>query len=114
MRPVLLFILLISSATLNARTSCDPLKVLSGPMLDQYDALSVENEQISAEMNVQRARVDSLRSALNRGSYDLDAARKEAKVLRNIMTGYVVTIGPLNSVNGGSQHTIDEQNGQGK
>jgi len=72
-------------------------------MLEQYNALSVENEQIAFEMNVQRAQIDSLRAALNRGTYDLDKAMMEAKVLRSIMSGYVVTIDSLNSVNKGLQ-----------
>ncbi|MCB9164077.1 MAG: hypothetical protein H6592_06545 [Flavobacteriales bacterium] len=103
MRPLLLPFLLLCSTTLSAQSNCDSLKHLLGSMLEQYNALSVENEQIAFEMNVQRAQIDSLRAALNRGTYDLDKAMMEAKVLRSIMSGYVVTIDSLNSVNKGLQ-----------
>ena len=65
-------------------------------MLDKYEWLRLENEQIMAEMDTQRMQVDSLRSSLRRGNYDLEKARKEAEVLRGIMKGYVVTIDSLN------------------
>lgn len=113
MRPLLLPFLLCST-TLSAQSNCDSLKTLLGSMLEQYNALSVENEQIAFEMNVQRAQIDSLRAALNRGTYDLDKAMKEAKVLRSIMSGYVLTIDSLNSTNKVLEGTIEERNGQGK
>lgn len=111
MRPLLLSCILFGSTLLNAQTSCDSLKTVLGSMMEQYDLLSVENEQVAAEMNLQRTQVDSLRAALNRGNYDLDKARKEAEVLRRIMTGYVVTIDSMNSANKALQRIIDEQNG---
>lgn len=111
MRPLLLSCILFGSTLLNAQTSCDSLKTVLGSMMEQYDLLSVENEQVAAEMNLQRTQVDSLGAALNRGNYDLDKARKEAEVLRRIMTGYVVTIDSMNSANKALQRIIDEQNG---
>jgi hypothetical protein len=36
---------------------------------------------------------------LQRGNYDLEKARQEARVLRSILTGYVVTIDSLNTLN---------------
>lgn len=99
MRPLLIALLLFGSLTLNAQPSCDSLKTLLSVMIDQYDALSIENEQIAAEMSIQRTQIDSLRSALQRGNYDLEKARQEARVLRSIMTGYVVTIDSLNTLN---------------
>jgi hypothetical protein len=114
MRPLLLSFVLFGSALLNAQSSCDSLRTLLGTMIEEYDVLSVENEQIAAEVNLQRTQVDSLRAALNRGNYDLDKARKEAEVLRRIMTGYVVTIDSMNSANKALQRIIHEQNGQDK
>jgi chromosome segregation ATPase len=109
MRPLLLCYILLGPATLKAQTGCDSLKSLLGAMLGQYDALSVENQQIGAEMDRQRSRIDSLRAALHRGRYDLEKARKEAEVLRGIMKGYIVTIDSLNASNKELRRAVDGQ-----
>ncbi|MCB0765549.1 MAG: hypothetical protein KDB84_12625 [Flavobacteriales bacterium] len=83
-------------------------------MLDRYDWMRMENDQIISEMDVQRAQIDSLRAALDRGRYDLEKARQEAQVLRSIMSGYVVTIDSLIRTNKVLEGTIEERNGQGK
>ncbi|MCB0771648.1 MAG: hypothetical protein KDC00_14715 [Flavobacteriales bacterium] len=96
MRPLLIALLLFAFLPSNAQPSCDSLETLLSTMLDKYEWLRLENEQIMAEMDTQRMQVDSLRSSLRRGNYDLEKARKEAEVLRGIMKGYVVTIDSLN------------------
>jgi hypothetical protein len=68
-------------------------------MLASYDTLKTENEQITAEMEAQRAQVEQLLDQVKRGKYDLSKAKKEAETLRRIMKGYVVTIDSLNQAN---------------
>ena len=114
MRPVLLALLLAASHTADAQASCDSLRNMLGTMLDRYDWMRMENDQIISEMDVQRAQIDSLRAALDRGRYDLEKARQEAQVLRSIMSGYVVTIDSLIRTNKVLEGTIEERNGQGK
>jgi len=68
-------------------------------MLASYDTLKTENEQITTEMEAQKAEVERLLGQVKRGNYDLAKARKEAETLRKIMKGYVVTIDSLNQAN---------------
>jgi hypothetical protein len=68
-------------------------------MLAQYDTLNTNNQQLTTEMEAQRAEIESLMSKVKRGNYDLGKAKKEAETLRKIMQGYVVTIDSLNQVN---------------
>ena len=68
-------------------------------MLASYDTLKTENEQITTEMDAQRAQIEQLLDQVKRGNYDLSKARKEAETLRRIMKGYVATIDSLNQAN---------------
>lgn len=68
-------------------------------MLASYDTLKTENEQITTEMEAQKAQVEQLLDQVKRGNYSLAKAKKEAETLRRIMQGYVVTIDSLNQVN---------------
>lgn len=68
-------------------------------MLASYDTLKTENEQITTEMEAQRAQIEQLLDQVKRGKYDVTKARKEAETLRRIMKGYVVTIDSLNQAN---------------
>lgn len=68
-------------------------------MLAQYDTLSTENEQLTAEMASQKQQIEDLMKKVKNGNYSLAKAKKEAETLRRIMQGYVATIDSLNQVN---------------
>lgn len=68
-------------------------------MLSQYDTLSTENEQLTAEMAAQKQQIEDLMKKVKAGNYSLAKAKKEADTLRRIMQGYVATIDSLNQVN---------------
>lgn len=77
----------------------DNVTFLLENMLASYDTLRTENEQITVEMEAQKAQIERLLDQVKRGNYDLTKAKKEAETLRKIMKGYVVTIDSLNQVN---------------
>lgn len=77
----------------------DNVTLLLENMLSSYDTLKTENEQVTAEMEAQKAQVERLLDQVKRGNYDLSKAKKEAETLRKIMKGYVVTIDSLNQAN---------------
>ncbi len=77
----------------------DNVTLLLENMLASYDTLETENEQITVEMEAQKAQVERLLDQVKRGNYDLSKAKKEAETLRKIMKGYVVTIDSLNQAN---------------
>jgi septal ring factor EnvC (AmiA/AmiB activator) len=68
-------------------------------MLASYDTLKTENEQITVEMDAQKAQIEQLLDQVKRGNYDISKAKKEAETLRRIMKGYVATIDSLNQAN---------------
>ena len=68
-------------------------------MLSSYDTLKTENEQLTTEMEAQKAHVEQLLDQVKRDNYDLSKAKKEAETLRKIMKGYVATIDSLNQAN---------------
>ena len=68
-------------------------------MLASYDTLKTENEQITTEMEAQKAQIENLLEQVKSGNYSLAKAKKEAETLRRIMKGYVVTIDSLNQAN---------------
>ena len=68
-------------------------------MLASYDTLKTENEQLTTEMEAQKAQIGELLDRVKRGNYDLSKAKKEAETLRKIMKGYVATIDSLNQAN---------------
>jgi len=77
----------------------DNVTFLLENMLASYDTLKTENEQITVEMEAQKAQVERLLGQVKRGNYDLSKIKKEAETLRKIMKGYVFTIDSLNQVN---------------
>lgn len=77
----------------------DKVTGLLEDMLQRYDTLSSNNQQLNTEMEAQRAQIEELMTKVKRGNYDLGKAKKEAETLRRIMQGYVVTIDSLNQVN---------------
>ncbi len=68
-------------------------------MLASYDTLKTENDQLTTEMEAQKAQIGELLDRVKRGNYDLSKAKKEAETLRKIMKGYVATIDSLNQAN---------------
>lgn len=68
-------------------------------MLASYDTLKTENEQLTTEMEAQKAQIGELLDRVKRGNYDVSKAKKEAETLRKIMKGYVATIDSLNQAN---------------
>ena len=68
-------------------------------MLASYDTLKTDNEQLTVEMEAQKAQIEDLLSQVKKGNYSLAKARMEAETLRKIMKGYVVTIDSLNQAN---------------
>ncbi|MBK6776848.1 MAG: hypothetical protein IPG74_13755 [Flavobacteriales bacterium] len=77
----------------------DNVTKLLEDMLVQYDTLSTENEQLTAEMAAQKQQIEDLMKKVKNGNYSLAKAKKEAETLRKIMKGYVVTIDSLNQAN---------------
>ena len=68
-------------------------------MLASYDTLKTEKDQLTTEMEAQKAQIGELLDRVKRGNYDLSKAKKEAETLRKIMKGYVATIDSLNQAN---------------
>lgn len=83
----------------NLTSEKDNVTFLLENMLASYDTLKTENEQITVEMEAQKAQIEQLLDQVKRGNYDLAKARKEAETLRRIMKGYVATIDSLNQAN---------------
>ncbi len=71
-------------------------------MLIQYDTLTVQNDQINAELLAQRDQIRDMLKQIEKhkdDAYIISKLKKEAKSLREIMKGYVVTIDSLNTLN---------------
>lgn len=75
-------------------------------MLEQYDAITVENDELSAEMIAQKEQINELMekvTKLNKDDknlrWEIDKLKKEAGTLRSIMKGYLVKIDSLNQAN---------------
>jgi len=75
-------------------------------MFDQYDTLTVANEDLSADLVYQKDEVARLMdkvSKLDKNSkayrWEISKLKKEAGTLRDIMKGYLVTIDSLNTAN---------------
>lgn len=77
----------------------DNVTVMLENMLASYDTLKTDNEQLTVEMEAQRAQVEGLLDQVKRGNYSLAKVKKEAETLRKIMKGYVATIDSLNQAN---------------
>ena len=78
------------------------VQVLLEATLDEYDELNITNDTLSAEIAAQKAQIEDLLVKVKKNkdlSWLLSKARKEAKTLRSIMKGYVITIDSLNQAN---------------
>ena len=80
-------------------TEKDNVTKLLEDMLVQYDTLTTENDQLRAEMDGQRQKIEDLLDQVKRGKGDIYKLKKEAETLRKIMKGYVATIDSLNQAN---------------
>lgn len=63
------------------------------------DSLAAQNARMWQELIEQRSQVESLVKRVEAGAYDLDKARKEAQILRDLMKGYVSMIDSLHKEN---------------
>lgn len=71
-------------------------------MLIQYDTVTVENEQLTAEISAQRDQIKEMLKEIDKhkdDAYIISKLKKEAATLREIMKGYLVTIDSLNTLN---------------
>jgi hypothetical protein len=82
-------------------------------MLDQYDNIEIENQEMQDSINSQRTRitslieeVDGLKNKNKRDWGKIYKLKKETETLRGIMKGYIHTIDSLNTLNGNLQKTI--------
>jgi hypothetical protein len=80
-------------------TQKDDVTAMLESMLNSYDTLKTENDQIKTEMELQKQQIEELLDKVKRGNYDLAKAKKEAATLRDIMKGYIYTIDTLNQRN---------------
>lgn len=82
-------------------------------LLDQYDNIEIENQEMQDSITSQRARittlleeVDGLKNKQKRDWGKIYKLKKETETLRGIMKGYIHTIDSLNTLNGNLQKTI--------
>lgn len=68
-------------------------------MLNEYNAMEVENDSMRAKIQEEKERIKALRDSIGRYQYSLTKAKKEAKTLRKIMQGYVKDIDSLQQAN---------------
>jgi len=71
-------------------------------MLIQYDTLTVQNDQLNAEMIAQQEQIKDMLKEIEKhkdDAYIIAKLKKEASTLRDIMKGYLVTIDSLNTMN---------------
>jgi hypothetical protein len=82
-------------------------------LLDQYDNIEIENQDMQDSIDNQKARitglleeVDGLKNKQKRDWGKIYKLKKETETLRGIMKGYIHTIDSLNTLNGSLQNTI--------
>jgi len=84
------------------------LKVDLMQMQMSYDTLFTDNSALTAEMADQKAQIDDLLKKVSDSNWSVSKLKKEARTLRDIMKGYVVTIDSLNTAN--QQLMADNEN----
>lgn len=82
-------------------------------LLDQYDNIEIENQEMKDSVDSQKARisglleeVDGLKNKQKRDWGKIYKLKKETETLRGIMKGYIHTIDSLNTLNGNLKNTI--------
>lgn len=71
-------------------------------MLIQYDTLTVQNDQLNAEILAQEEQIKEMLKLIEKhkdDAYIISKLKREAATLRDIMKGYLVTIDSLNTLN---------------
>ncbi|UTW64269.1 hypothetical protein KFE98_09060 [bacterium SCSIO 12741] len=68
-------------------------------MLAQYDSLTVDNDSIKAELDMEKAKVEELIQKVKNGNWTIYKLKKETESLRKVMKGFVHTIDSLNTAN---------------
>ena len=88
-------------------------------ILNEYDSLEFENEEMLDSVNRQKAHiqgllneVESLKSQNKRDWGKIYKLKKETETLREIMKGYIHTIDALNTENSGLKNTIKDKDSQ--
>ena len=71
------------------------LLAVTGKAQTVCDSLAAENARMMQVLVEQRSQVEALVKRVENGAYDLDKARKEAQILRDLMKGYVSMIDSL-------------------
>jgi hypothetical protein len=69
-------------------------------MLSQYKDMEANNEELSAELEAERSKIEELLKKAKGKDWSIYKLKKETETLRTIMKGYVVQIDSLNQVNG--------------
>lgn len=73
------------------------------------DSLATRNQRLAQELMAQRHDIDRLNQRVEAGLHDLEMTRKEAKVLRELMKGYINLIDSLNQENIGLRKELGRQ-----
>ena len=88
-------------------------------ILNEYDSLEFDNEEMLDSVNRQKAHiqglldeVESLKSQKKRDWGKIYKLKKETETLREIMKGYIHTIDALNTENSGLKNTIKDKDSQ--
>lgn len=68
-------------------------------MLHQYEAMEVENDEMRAQIDEQKEKIEQLIKKAKDNSWTISKLKKETESLRTIMKGYVRTIDSLNTAN---------------
>ena len=69
-------------------------------MLAQYKEMEANNEELSADLEAERTKIEELLKKAKGKDWSIYKLRKETETLRTIMKGYVVQIDSLNQING--------------
>ena len=77
----------------------DNVKTELEAMLAQYNTLKTNNSEISAELEVEKAKIEDLLKNIKGKDWSIFKLKKETDTLRKIMKGFVVQIDSLNTVN---------------
>ncbi len=83
----------------NVSSERDQVKSDLEDMLAQYKEMEANNEDLSDELEAEKAKIEELIKKAKGKDWSIYKLRKETKTLRKIMKGYVVQIDSLNQLN---------------
>lgn len=72
------------------------------------DSLAAEHVRYTRAIVDQQAQIDTLAAKVQRGTADLDKARKETEILHRIMQGYATALDSLSQSNRELRQQLDE------